>query len=115
MKKRRFLIISVFLLALILTGCSLSSGSANSWAYSFVKWEDNPYKITQESIDNVGKKIGTVTSRTDIEGTYEGNFLNSFPVGTDLYEIKGISTSEAIAVESPKGKFIKAINDNFKK
>lgn len=63
---------------------------------------------TQVESAQIGAKIGKVTSYSDKEGTYSGNFSNVYPKGTEYYEIKGISLKEAIAIKQDDGSFIKA-------
>ena len=102
------LIISIFcFFSVIFVGCTSSS---QSWAYQFVKWNDQIYIVTSDEIkmDDIGKEIGEVTKYSDKEGTYSGNFSNTFKEETKYYEIKNIKTDEAIAVEKEKGVFIKA-------
>ena len=45
-----------------------------------------------------------------MEGTYSGNFSNTYPKGTKYYSIVGESTDEAIAVKN-NGNYIKATRD----
>lgn len=84
---------------------------ATTWAFPFVVWNDSIYVITDEVVTNVEKKIGNVTSYSDME-QFGGNFSNQYPKGTAYYAIKGIATTEAIAVEHEKGTYIKAVYEN---
>ncbi|WP_186321388.1 hypothetical protein [Bacillus sp. FJAT-22090] len=85
--------------------------SLASWAYAFVVWDGYVYVMTNEVVNNVDKKIGHVTKYSDREGTYSGNFSNTYPKGTRYYSIKEISTDEAIAVEVDTGNYLKAKRD----
>ena len=81
---------------------------ATSWAYPFVVWNNGLYIVTDEIVEDADRKIGKVTSYSDMEQK-GGNFSNRFPKGTAYYEIKGTPTTEAIAIEQEKGQFIKAV------
>lgn len=102
--------IIVVILAIIVL---LPTHSASAdWARSFVVFSDDIYEITDEIIpsDKVEKKIGHVTKYSDHEGTYTGNFSNTFPKGTSYYSIKNTDPDQLIAIESQEDIFIKAIN-----
>lgn len=81
------------------------------WAYKFVVYDGYTYVISDELVIEIDKEIGEVTKYSDREGTYYGNFSNTYKKGTKYYSIKGISTDEAIAVEDD-GKYIKAIRNS---
>lgn len=81
------------------------------WAYAFVVWDDYVYVISTEQVDEVDKEIGHVTKYSDREGTYSGNFSNSYPKGTKYYSIQGKSTDEAIAIQEDYGSYIKATRE----
>lgn len=82
-----------------------------SWAYEFVVWDGDVYVVSDEVVNNVEKEIGHVTKYSDKEGTYFGNFSNVYPKGTNYFSIKGVSTDEAIAIQTKEGTYIKANND----
>jgi hypothetical protein len=88
----------------------VSSKSFADWAYSFVEYDDYIYVISGENVKDIDKEIGQVTKYSDLEGTYNGNFSNTYKKGTKYYSIKGISTETAIAVDD-NGKYIKAIRE----
>ncbi|WP_010648590.1 hypothetical protein [Oceanobacillus massiliensis] len=96
----------------IITGCSSASNQNSSadWAYSFVVWNGNIYKVGDEYAEAVDKEIGEVTKYLDMEGTYSGNFSNKYAKGTKYFSIKDIGTDEAIAVKEQDGTYRKAIN-----
>lgn len=76
---------------------------ASSFGTDLVVWKGNIYDVQEEiTLDDsqIGKKIGRVTTQIDeLTGDYYGNASNVFPIGTKYFEILGISTSEAIAIE----------------
>jgi hypothetical protein len=92
--------------------CSLlvPSKSFADWAYSFVVYDGYVYVISDEHVIDIGKEIGQVTKYSDREGSYYGNFSNTYEEGTKYYSINGISTGTAIAVDD-HGTYIKAIRD----
>lgn len=102
----------VSLLTLVLVFIFASSVQALSWAIIFVVWDGKVYEVKQdETIDpgKIGKVIGGVETQPDEEtGKYYGNASNYFPIGTKYYEIKGISTSDAIAIKE-NDQWIKAV------
>lgn len=81
---------------------------ATSWAYPFVVWDGYMYEVTDEYVTDVERKIGHVTSYSDMN-TKSGNFSNAYRKGTKYYEITGVSTDEAIAVEIGKVQYKKAV------
>ncbi|MGM0877317.1 MAG: hypothetical protein ACQEWV_21855 [Bacillota bacterium] len=52
-----------------------------------------------------------MTKYSDVEGTYSGNFSNTYQKGTKYYSIEGISIDEAIAIQDKYGKYKKAIRE----
>lgn len=105
------------LVLLLISGCtpkeerppSMTDISA-SWAYSFVIWDENTFVVTEEEVnpEQIEKEIGEVKQYFDREGTYGDGFSNIYPVGTKLYKIKEVVTSDSIAVETQDHKIIKA-------
>lgn len=92
-------------LLVIILFCTLVPTVNADWARAFVVYAGNTYEITNEKVDadNIGKIIGQVTSYSDKEGTYSGNFSNVYSVGTKYYMLKGIEPGEAIAVKTKDG------------
>ncbi len=80
------------------------------WAYEFVVYNKNVYIVTDKKIDPelIGAKLGQVTKYSLREGTYSGNFSNTYPKGTKYYEITGVDVKELIAVKDADGTFIEA-------
>lgn len=93
----------ITLLSLLFIFMISSSVQALSWAYPFVVWNGKVYEVKQEELikDNeIGKIVGEVkTKPNDMTGNYYGDASNYYPKGTKYYEIKGTSTSTAIAVK----------------
>ena len=81
---------------------------ATTWLYSFVVWDGNTYIVQEEEVTDVEKEIGHVTRHSSYD-SYGGNFSNSYKEGTKYFSIKGVSTEEAIAVETKKGIYLKAV------
>lgn len=93
--------------------CLISSTvQALSWAITFVVWEGKVYEVKQEEIienNEIGKIIGEVTTKpNDRTGDYYGNASNFYPIRTNYYQIKGRSTSNAIAIKVEK-QWVKAV------
>ena len=108
---RNKLIMTISFVVLVLLGCS-ESGSGNSsadWAYSFVVWDGYIYELNDEYVKVVEDEIGEVTSYSDSEGTYTGNFSNKYKKGTKYFSIVGVNTNEAIAIKEDEGIYRKAI------
>lgn len=99
------------MLSLVCSLVFLPTKAAADWAHSFVIWDGYIYVISDEEVDQIGKEIGEVTSYSDIEGTYSGNFSNTYAKGTKYYSIKDISRDVAIAIEDPDGQYYKATRD----
>ena len=85
--------------------------SLADWAYSFVVWDGYIYVVSDDVVKQIDQEIGQVTSYSDLEGTFSGNFSNTFFKGTKYYSIKNVNTYEAIAIETQDGNFIKAVRE----
>lgn len=100
----------IVMLIVILFVTTSSSVHALSWAYSFVVWKGNVYEVTDETVTEIGRNIGEVKRMADdMTGEYFGDASNMYPKGTKYYEIKGVSTKEAIAVEVKEKIYKKAM------
>ncbi|NEW09466.1 hypothetical protein GK047_26340 [Paenibacillus sp. SYP-B3998] len=66
--------------------------------------------ISNSQVDKkqIGSRIGKVTLYSDKEGTYSGNFSNSYPRGTAFYKIIDVDIHDAIAIKESNGMFVKA-------
>ena len=102
----------ILFLTIILIWMFSSSAQALSWAYPFVVWERKVYEVKREEIipdSRIGKIIGQVkTKPNDMTGDYYGDASNVYPKGTKYSQIKGESTSSAIAVQE-EGRWVKAV------
>lgn len=99
----------VFLMALFFLVSFSHSAFALDWAYPFVVWKGKMYEVTDEEVQEIGEQIGKVRRKAnETTGKYFGDASNALPKGTKYYEIKGISTNEAIAVEIKPDKWMKA-------
>ena len=85
-----------------------SKSLATEWIHSFVVWDGNTYIVEDEEVTDVDKEIGHVTRYSSYD-SYGGNFSNSYKEGTKYFSIKGVSTEEAIAVETKEGTYRKAV------
>lgn len=92
------------LFIILLVGCS----SNNSWISHFVKYEGNLYNETNEEIDKVGNKLGEVEFYLEKETDAQNFSSNFYSKGTEIYEIDGVNTSDAIAVKVDN-KYIKLV------
>jgi len=66
-------------LSALFLACTLFIGSVSAnWAYKFVVNDRSIYVISEEQVDpkQIGSRIGKVTTYSDQEGTYSGNFSN---------------------------------------
>lgn len=104
---KKKLMFGIFLLTSLLVMIVPTNIGATSWVFPFVVWNDSIYVISNESVTDVGKSIGKVTSYSDME-QFGGNFSNIYEKGTKYYAINGISTDVAIAVEEYAGNFLRA-------
>ena len=102
----------ITLLSPLLAFMICSSVQALSWAIIFVAWEGKIYEVKQEEIienTKIGIIIGEVkTKPDDMTGDYYGDASNFYPIGTKYYEIRGISTSDAIAIKEDN-QWVKAV------
>ncbi|WLR43418.1 hypothetical protein LC087_04380 [Bacillus carboniphilus] len=103
---------SFLIVIFIITGCSQNQTSEADWTADFVVWNEDVYVVTDEFIEEkeIGEQIGKITKYSDQEMTAkEGQvFSNIFPKGSVLYSIKGIDTTNSIAVKN-EGKYIKLV------
>lgn len=81
-----------------------------SWAYEFVVNDGRSYIVTKERVEEklLEEYVGKVTYYSTQEGSYNGNFSNSYPKGTQYYAIQGTSPNEVIAIQSQTGEYFKA-------
>ncbi len=95
-------------LTIILVFSITTSVQAFEWSYSFVVWDGKEYEVKIEEMieeSEIGEKIGKVKTQpynhSDWSDAmkYYGNASNIYPIGTEYFEIKGISPSTAIAIK----------------
>jgi hypothetical protein len=105
----RRLIIGSILAVFMFTG--MATRASADWASKFVVYDGGIYRVTDTEIsaDKIGKKVGKVSRYSDQEGTYRGNFSNTFAKGTPYYAIQGESIQELIAVKGPDGEYMAAV------
>lgn len=99
-----------------MTGCSGNTGA--SWAYPFVMWNDENYRITNVEVppSDIDQQIGKIRRYSDRESSSVSNgFSNAYPKGTKLFAIKGESQEDSIALEVEEGRFVKAEGKGKKK
>ncbi|WP_274650762.1 hypothetical protein [Paenibacillus humicola] len=101
-------VVLAFLLLLLAAGGGTASAD---WAFDFVVFNGSMYQTTGEFVDSamIGPVIGKVTSYSDQEGVYRGNFSNAFPAGTEYYQIAGTAAKAALAVKTGEDRFVKAV------
>lgn len=88
-----------------------STTEATSYPADTMLWNDNLYGVSSNEIiptDKIGQQIGEVKRNVNPMPKKNGD-SNTIPVGTKLFEIKGISTKEAIAIQRG-GEYNKALN-----
>ncbi|MBO0992936.1 hypothetical protein [Bacillus sp. SD088] len=112
MRKVLWIFFSVFLIY----GCSeneLATDSSESFAYEkSIVFQGSVYVAQDEQVEKVEEKVGTIEYHSSREGdSKEGNFSNYYEVGTDIFKISDIDTTEAIAIEVSNGHYIRAINE----
>lgn len=102
----------ITLLSLLIVFTIATSVQALSWAITFVVWEGKVYEVKQEEMikkNEIGKIIGEVkTKPDDMTGDYYGDASNFYPIGTKYYEIKGIPSSNSIAIKEAN-QWVKAV------
>lgn len=104
--------IKIIIVAMILLSLPINTVNAK-WAYPFVVYNKNIYIITDKKVNTelIESKLGRVTKYSSREGTYSGNFSNTYPKGTKYYKIKDTDVNEFIAVNEKDGSFTAAKYD----
>lgn len=90
---------TIMLLSIAIIGTAVTTVSATSWAFPFVVYDESIYVITEQSVEQIGEKLGEVTAYSDME-QQGGNFSNHYPVGTEYYAMDGVAPSQAIAIKT---------------
>jgi len=113
---KSLILASMLLISVLISGCSSPekpiNGSSADWAFNFVVWNNNLYELLKEDVTpkEIGNQVGEVKQYSDKEGTYSDGFSNEYPVGTKLYSINDVNSSDYIAVEVKEGIYRKAKN-----
>lgn len=111
--KRIFLTMVILLTFPLFTGCAFTRAAEASWAFKAINWNHRIYRVTDQVVTSVGEQVTSVTKYSQNEGTPEtGTFSNYFPVGTEIFSISGVDVSQAIAIETSKRTFVKAVLDH---
>lgn len=104
---RLFLAVLVLFSSLV-AGCSdrAATGSGD-WAYAFVRWQGDSYRVTEENVPaaEIGARLGEVEHFSDDENfsaSGRSTWSNSYPAGTEFFEISGRSNNDTIAVKVEK-------------
>lgn len=106
--------LTMFLFVLCLSACSqdnvISGNSQKSWiSDKLIIFNNNTYIGTNEKIEKVDKKIGTIKHcSTKEQNSTLNNFSNYYREGTKLYKIPNVAIEDAIAVEIKENEYIKA-------
>lgn len=101
----RYFLCFTFIMSVFVSGCFSQEKlptSSNEWKTIGVIWNGYMYQATEEMVTEVDEKIGTVEKYSVDESflkLYKDTFSNKYPVGTNLYSIKGVPVTEAIAAE----------------
>ncbi|MCR8658976.1 hypothetical protein [Paenibacillus endoradicis] len=78
--------------------------------FPLVRWNNQIYRVTSDEVLEIGSEIGEIVTRLTSENYEQSdNSSNSFNKGTKLWSIKGIDTTEAIAVQRTEDVYIKLV------
>lgn len=85
-----------------------------SFAFQSVKWNDQLYKLTDEKLSEadieLDEAIGEIKHYSTLEAeNIPNDYSNFLPEGTKLWAIKGIDSSEAIAVKHNNDSYMKFV------
>ncbi|MCC3375088.1 hypothetical protein [Cohnella sp. REN36] len=101
-------IIRLGLMGVCLLFLAQAPTASADWAFRFVVYDGHLYRVTDTLVepDRIGDRIGEVTRYSDREGTYAGNFSNTFPKGTPYFAIQEKDMRQAIAVRTDSGSYV---------
>ena len=117
-------ILIVILTILIISGCSNNSNeqveknsndsqieSSQSFPYPLVKWNNQIYRITTETIEEVESQLGEIEhySLEENEEKTEDKYSNYFQKGSKVFSIKDEDPNEMIAIEKGENEYVKAV------
>lgn len=95
--KPRVIALSIFtMIIIIFTGCARVIEDYPS----AVQWNDHVYLGSDKIIsgDEIGNKIGSIKSNVSKFPKKNGE-ANAYPAGSNMFEVKGLTTTKSIAVE----------------
>jgi hypothetical protein len=100
-------LICCMILMSMIVGCKSATTEAGCYP-SAIAWDDIRFGLsaTEVTKDELGKQLGEI-KRTEEPMPIKNGDSNDAPVGSKLFQIKGIDTKEAIAIEK-NGKFYRA-------
>jgi hypothetical protein len=101
---RKFAILLSLFVLLLLTACAAkpSGNVITHISYqSSIVWDNSLYGLSVKEVpkEELGKQLGEVKRKKQPMPEENGD-ANDTPVGSRIFEIKGISANEAIAVEN---------------
>ncbi|SDC96723.1 hypothetical protein SAMN05428987_3572 [Paenibacillus sp. CF095] len=116
--KRKLLFIPVISLILLLFGCSSSSGSFAS--DKMIKLKEEVYITSNDTIteDELDEQIGEIEISSTNESDHDDENIissNTYKVGTKLFKIKHENSTDMIAVEDSKTRYLIAYNNKYTK
>jgi len=96
MKHKIIVIIIVTMMLMILTCCARGVEDYPA----AVQWNDNVYLGSGDFISEaeIGDKIGMISKNLSTFPKNNGE-ANAYPAGSNIYEIRGFSSKESIAIE----------------
>ncbi|UKS26610.1 hypothetical protein LOZ80_34705 [Paenibacillus sp. HWE-109] len=104
MKKTLIMIALVILTA----GCSHSNSNESFAFEKMIIWNQIVYVVTDQQVKKIDLLLGTIDEQSKDESTLSNNkSSNYYPVGTEIYSIKGFDIKSALAVKV-NNQFVKA-------
>ncbi|MBG9793029.1 hypothetical protein ABD76_11245 [Paenibacillus dendritiformis] len=109
----RYFLCFAIIMSVIITGCTSQEKlptSSGDWRISSVTLNGYLYRATEEMVMDIDNRIGTIEKYSDDESflkSIEDTFSNKYLVGTNLYSIKGVPVTEAIAAEVSNNTYYK--------
>lgn len=101
------ILLTLLSVTFLLVGCN--SEASSSWAFDFVKYDDQNYVPTKEDLsrNDLNKRIGKVETFLDQEQDSSNFSSNVFKEGTEIYSVKNDSVDNTIAVVEKDGQVTK--------
>lgn len=87
------------------------TSSDASWPFDkMIKFQDRVYVGSDEKVESVDGKIGSIKQLLTEEAYHEDNETsNYYKEGTGLYQITDVPLDSAIAVESAPGQYVRVV------